>query len=224
MSIKVILVSQEGAPREAYLNALKQLDVEVDAVSTFSEIYKSLSANYYSGVLVDFKTKMKGRGNERDLANDVLDQFPFVQLKFEEETGEIRSLYAGQTVGSGTMESFIDEECRPMEARRIRLDTRSNIHFNIIISALSDGSGKEIDRTVTIDVSKGGCFIYTTCELEIGTRLKMIFKELENEKPIIGEVRWMKPWGEEMRIPGAGIKFDDIRESQLNDICINRRY
>ncbi len=224
VSIKVILVSEEGTAREAYINALHELGVEVDVVSTFSEIYKSLTAHFYSGVMVDFKTKMKATGSERDLANDVLEQFPFVQLKFEEETGEIRSLYAGQTVGSGTLKSFIDEECRPIESRRIRLDTRNNIHFNVILSERQNGVEQEVDRTVTINASKGGCFIYSTCDLRIGSKLMMVFKELEDEKPIIGEVRWLKPWGEVMRIPGAGIRFDDICESQLSEICGTKRY
>ena len=78
---------------------------------------------------------------------------------------------------------------------------------------------KKEDRTVTMNVSKGGCFIYSVDDLQSDTRLMMMFKELEEQTPILGEVRWRALWGEAMQIPGIGVKFKNLSEGQLAKIC-----
>ena len=41
---------------------------------------------------------------------------------------------------------------------------------------------------------------------------------IEDQAPITGEVRWYKPWGKSVGIPGIGVKINSIKESQLQEI------
>ncbi len=218
MNIRVILISQDGPARRAYLEALNKTGVLVDVVSSFGEISKFLSENQYNGVMVDLRTKMKTSGREKDLAGNILEQVPFVHLQFEEDTGTIRSLSYGPK-GSQTLEEFIDRECRSFSARRIRINARKDIYFNVVLSGASDLSEKASEHTVTINVSVGGCFIYSTGNWEVSDKVMIVIKELEDKRPITCEVRWKRTWGEAMKVPGIGVKFEDISEGQLRDFC-----
>jgi hypothetical protein len=219
MNVKVILVCQEeGKAKQAYLNAIKSFGVKVDTAPSLMELHKMLIENTYNGVMVDFRTRVKASNEEKDLVHDIFEQFPVAQLNFDEKTGEIRSFHYSRTSKGETLESFIKEECRSFIARPIRSTIRKKIHFNVLISNTGDFTEKEIDRTVTMNVSKGGCFIYSVDNLQNDTKVLMVFKELEGRKPILGEVRWKAWWGEAMQIPGIGVKFENLGDGQLGEI------
>ncbi len=219
MDVRVALVCQEGEARRAYISAVQTIGAHVDTASSFSELHKLFCENSYNGVMVDLKAKLKASQNEKDLIQDLLEQFPMSQLKFEEKTGTVRSLNFGRASDSQTVEAFINEECRLFPARPIRASARKKIYFNAIISKTGDFSEAGSTRTVTMNVSQGGCFIYSTDHWEIGDKVMIILKGLDDQKPISGEVRWQISWGETMQIPGIGVKFEDISAGQFAEIC-----
>ncbi len=219
MSIRLILVSIEGGARQAYLDAIKPFGVQMDMVSSFKELRKLLTKNMYNGVMVDLKTKIMGQREDKELVYEILDQFPLLQLSFEQKTGLIRSFHYGQPVGNKSLETFINNQCRSFKARKLRSSVRKQLHFNVIMSRTGDFSEDYIDRTVTINISKGGCFIYSTDKWKINDRVTFVIKELDDRKPILSEVRWNTEWGKTMQIPGIGVKFENIGEAQLKEIC-----
>ena len=128
MNVKVTLVCQEeGEAKQAYINAVKPFGVKVDTVPSLSELHKMLCENYYNGVMVDFRTKMKASNKEKELVHDVFEQFPVAQLNFEEKTGSIRSFHYSRKSKGETIGSFIKEECRSFIARPIRSSIRKKI-------------------------------------------------------------------------------------------------
>jgi len=219
MDVRVALLCHEGEAQQAYINAAQSLGAQVDSASTFSDLRNLLCGHSYNGVMVDLKTKVKASHDDKDLLHDLLEQFPLAQLKFEEATGAIRSLNVGQARGNETVEAFINEECRPFPARPIRSSVRKNIHFNALISKNGTPSEEGGIQTVTMNVSQGGCFLYSTEYWEIGGKVSIIFRGLEDQRPITGEVRWQVPWGKTMQIPGIGVKFEDISTAQITELC-----
>lgn len=222
MSIRLMLVATEGNAMQVYINAIKLLGVQLDTASTFKELYNRLSEKAYNGILVDLKTKVKAPREEKELTDEVLDQFPVLQLKLGNEPGLIQTFYYGQTKKYGTLEKFVNEECRAFKARTIRLSSRSKTHFNVILSKTGDFLEKDIDRTITVNVSEGGCFIYSIDNWEINSNVRFAFKELDDKNPIIGEVMWRVLWGEKMQIPGIGLRFENVSEGQLKQISEKR--
>ena len=222
MDIRLILVSTEGNAQQVYLKAIKSLGVQLDTVSTFKDLYSCLSKKAYNGVLVDLKTKLKAPREEKERTDAVLIQFPALQLKLGNEPGLIQTFYYGQTKGYGTLEKFVNEECRAFKARTIRLSPRLKRHFNVILSKMGDFLEKDIIRTVTVNVSEGGCFIYSIDNWEMNSNVKFALKELDDKNPIIGKVIWRILWGKIMQIPGIGLRFKDISEGQLKQMRENK--
>jgi hypothetical protein len=218
MTTKVILVCEEAGAKQAYLGAMKPLGVQVDAVSSFRELHKALIERPYHGVMVDLRTKIQAPSNDKGLIHDILERFPVVQLKWEGTKGQIQTLYFGQSKGSGSLEDFIVKECGCVAARTIRSCARRSINFNVIVSKSADFSSNGAERSITIDVSKGGCFIYSCGQWQGTSNVWFIIKELKDDTPILGAVRWRLSWGEAMRIPGIGVKFEDMTKKQLEEM------
>ncbi len=219
MTPKIIVIVQEGDARQAYLAELESIDVEVSLISSFIEIQTLLSEDSYNGVVVDLKTKMKATADEKELALDLLEQFPFAQLNLEIKTGTIKLLCYDQMMNVRTLKDFVDIVCTSFIPRAIRLHARKENNFNILLSRTSDFPENETEHTVTIDISKGGCFIYSIGNWEINTNVQIVINEINDRSPILCEVRRVVKWGEAMKIPGIGVQFIDISEDQLEGFC-----
>ena len=219
MTVRVILVCADKNDTRVYLNSLEPLGVDVDTVSSLKDLHRLLINNEYNGLMIDLKTKIRASMSEKELTHEILELFPVIQLRCDEKTESIRTLYFGQSAGGGTIDTFINEDCRSFTPRSIRLNKRNKVHFNIVLSKDNDFSEKNIYRTVTMDVSKGGVNIYSLNGREAGDMVSFIIKELDDDKPILGEVRWKRPWGKTMQVPGIGVKFENIGDDQLIAIC-----
>lgn len=217
--IRVVLVAKEGPDRKFYLNTMKAWNVQVDPVSTFKQLEKKMLKTAYQGVLVDLKTKIRALKNDKELAHQILDQFPVVQLRLDEQSQEIKTLYYGKSRGDGTLKDFIQRDCRSFEARKLRAYPRAQVHLNVTLSKTDDFSDQSIVKTVTTDISKGGCFLFATEGFDFRQRVYMIFEDLSVRIPVSGEVRWSKPWGQALLMPGIGVKFDKIPDQLLVEIC-----
>lgn len=158
MSTRVVLVSKESSEKELYLNALTKLGVDVDSVSSFGELRKIVLENPCHGILVDLRTKINAPKGDKEIAHDILEIFPVVQLRWDPEEDEIKTLYFGQAKGGGTLEEFINEECQSIPPRAIRASIRRNIHFNVLLSGEEGFEEDTLERSITINVSGGGVF------------------------------------------------------------------
>ena len=213
----LILVSREGEAKTAYLKELDSLRVMVDAVPSIDELIQKMCANPYNGVLVDLVTFIKTPREEKAKVQDVLGQFPVVQLKWDMATHRISTLYYGQAFGEGNLRDFIQNECGRFNARTVRVGLRRSVHLNAVVSRCIDFEKEPPICTVTINISSGGCFLYSLEKWDIGMPVWLKFKELMDDKPIQGEVRWSIPWGERSIIPGIGVHYKNI-ERQQQDI------
>lgn len=218
MDIRVVLVSREGVERDAYLNAIKKLGVRVDTVTSFLGLEKLIIKTPCNGIMVDLITKIKATKQEKELAHELLELFPVVQLRREDKTGIIRTLYFGQCKGGGTIEDFINHECRSFKARGIRSSSRKNLNFNVLLSKNLVFSKKNIERTITTNISKGGCFIYSCEKWEKQSTAWFVIKELTDNTPILSEIKRYAPWGKAMQFPGIGLKYRDIKSGQFKEL------
>ena len=69
-----------------------------------------------------------------------------------------------------------------------------------------------------MNISRGGCFIFSIGDWEVNNDALFIIKELTDLTPICGQVRWKIDWGSKMSVPGIGVKFKEIKDSQLKDL------
>ena len=218
MDVKVLLVCQDETDQQAYLKALDPFGIQVDIVESPARIFTKMTGRAYNGLLVDLKTKIKASDRAKAVIHDAVDQIPVVQLKWDPKNNQVRSFHFGRSRNSGTLESFINEECRQFEARPLRKSARRPAHFNIQLYRTGNDADNSPALTVTVNVSIGGCFIYTIDDYEIDSEITMVIKELEDQTPIVGTVRWKRGWGESMQIPGIGVQMGDMPPAQLEDL------
>jgi hypothetical protein len=216
MAIRVLLVVKEGKTREKYLREVKPYGVNVDVVSSVGEICTQLTETPYNGIMVDLETKMKASADEKKLVNELQSLFPLLQLKRDSATGTVRSLYIGQFVGgNGTLEDFLEEECRAFTPRTIRASMRKVINFNVILGPHPDLSRRKVEKSVTLNVSQGGCYLYSVRKWKANETAWFVFKELDDLTPIQADVRWCVQWGTSMKVPGIGVQFRNLQDTHL---------
>jgi hypothetical protein len=219
MDTRLLLACREGVARKKYQEAVKNLGVQMDTVSSLKDLHSAMLKTPYNGVMIDLITKIKASQDEKSLIDTILEEFPVVQVHWEDEPGGIKSLFLGQFQSSGTLEDFLTRECRLFHARKIRASIRKKIHFNVILARDHHFHESSIERTITMNISEQGCFLFTVEEWGRGNRAWFIIHELEDHTPIQGKVRRRVEWGKSMNIPGIGIEFEEMEKSQFKEFC-----
>jgi hypothetical protein len=218
----LILVSPEGEMRNAYAKAIDPIGVRYDTVATLQELYYAMEKVPYNGILIDLATKLKTPHEELNLVENILEKFPVIQLKWEDKTKVFRTYYPGQHKSGESLEDFVNKQCRFFDARKISIEKRVEANFSVLLSKDKDFREGHVERTITINVSDGGCYIFTAQKWDIRSKAWFIIKGLSDETPICGEVRWHFAWGCRDQTPGIGVKFQEIKESQIKELCSTR--
>ena len=218
MSIRFLLVCREGASLQRYLDEAKGRGVQIDVATTIKEFYDATVETPYSGLMIDMPTKIKDFSDDREKVDNILQLFPVIRLTFNEKTKQIKAFYSGLLNGSGSIEEFVTHKCLFFSARTLRTYRRKVINFNVILcKSKSDGNS---ERTVTMNVSQGGCFIYSIDKWEINSDVWFTINELTDQTPIHGQVLRQVDWGTYMGIPGIGLQFKDIKDCQREDLRV----
>ncbi len=219
MSIRVLLVCKEGTSLQNYLDACKGQDTTIDVASSFEDLYKATVKIPYNGILIDMPTKIITLSKDKERVDNILKRYPVARLTFNDKSGQLCVFHSNQCAGSGTLDDFLAQQCRSFTARTIRSDRRRDIIFNVILSKTKNVSDENSERTVTMNISRGGCFIFSIGDWEVNNDAWFIIKELTDQTPIHGQVKWKVDWGQKMSVPGIGIQFMDISDSQVKEIC-----
>ncbi len=219
MSIRVLLVCREGTSLQKYLDACKGQDARIDVASSFEGLIKAIVRIPYNGILIDMPTKLITLSKDKERVDTILELYPVARLTFNDKSGQLCVFYSNQTTENKTLDDFLAQQCRSFTARTIRSDQRKDVVFNVILSKCKDISLEDGEKTVIMNISKGGCFIFSNHKWEAGSDAWFIIKELTDQTPIRGEVKWKINWGQKMSVPGIGIQFMDISDSQVKEIC-----
>jgi Tfp pilus assembly protein PilZ len=92
---------------------------------------------------------------------------------------------------------------------------RKAINFNVILGPHPDLSRRKVEKSVTLNVSQGGCYLYSVRKWKANETAWFVFKELDDLTPIQADVRWCVPWGTSMKIPGIGVQFRNLQDTHL---------
>ncbi len=213
MAMRLILVCKEGPSRTAYLREASSIGIEVDTVDSFGNLLKMMITRSYQGIMVDLITSVKSSREDKSIAQNVLDVFPVIQLKWDQQTNSIHTISSG-AASSGTLAHFIAHECQPFRPRAVRLNVRKCVNFNTLICKNNDMDPLQTERSVTVNFSKGGCFLFSCQTWSNISKIWMVIHELDDKTPIQGEIRWRQLWGKSMAIPGIGLQFTQLTPGQ----------
>ena len=215
LKTKILLVAEAGLARAAYLEILRDLDVEVDCIASPDEMTGVLVDAAYSGLLVDVPTMIRCECVDKNRITRIMNRFPVLRLMYNPKYGGIRGLSQGGTMRDNRdLTEFVLYECVPFSPRSIRVAQRMDVTFNVLLLDDITRSEVEAERTVTVDVSEHGCFVYTVRDWPLHSPAWLVVNEFEDKTPIKLRVRWWRSWGESQRMPGVGTSFESMTTHQ----------
>lgn len=215
--VQIIIVAKDGSASH-YLEFFQEQGVSCLHIESFDAMAELLRREPAHGIVVDLKTKLRDRSKDPDLIRRVLDLFPVAYAK--EKGGEVSVLFRAQGGQGANLRSFLDA-CRASPPRRIRTHKRFTINLCVLIAG-SSSPPREEERTITIDVSRSGMFLFTTGDYQPKDRLMISLPGLFDGELVEVVVRRVFPWGLHDKTPGIGVEFiglDDEGREQILDLC-----
>ena len=130
----------------------------------------------------------------------------------------IKLLVASGNHGTASnLQGFVDI-CRSFPARYVRPNDRVSLHLNALI--LNHDLPDLPEKSVTLNVSPKGCFLFSSnINNKRGQTITAEFIGLEDTSEILAIVRWVRCWGEVHQMPGIGVSFERISESQTQQLA-----
>ena len=216
---RILLIVQHGAARDRYRREIGRTGAQIDTAASFTEFQGALTQSAYNGIVIDIPTKIQAMNRHKALVNSILERFPVIQVNQEKGSGRIRALLHGRNRRQGELQALIREACLDSPPRRLRATQRHAIHFNLMLWRARHSEADEIERSVTINVSQGGCFIYTTARFHKGQPVWIRIMELDDKSLIACEVVHRRQWGDAMTIPGIGVCFQSMTDAQAHALA-----
>ena len=214
--IRVLLFVQEGQSRQKYLEALTACGAQVFVTSSFFDLSTEICTHTYHGLFLDIPTKMQAIRDNRAYVYRLVERFPVSYLQIDRKSGEIHCFHFNQKDGR-TLLDFINGQCRTFLPQKIRLDTRESIHLPVLVS--KHHNSKRPERSITKDVSPGGCFIFSCRQWKAGQDVWIRFKDITDPHPIHGRIQMVVKWGNPGQLPGIGVQFKDLSAMQADQLA-----
>jgi Tfp pilus assembly protein PilZ len=191
-----VVVALIDETRIAIAASLEALGMEVRLLASLGELQATLQEIPVSGILLDLITSTKSSTLDKQSTHDLIQLYP--NARFKIVGNDVLILGKEQS-----LERFVSD-CRHFRPRTIRKSPRKIRHIAFFLSA--DDTFVDAEKVVTLNISDGGCFVYSTREWNIGDRVCLRF--IDNDVVILGTVRWWQPWGNNKMIPGIGVRLD----------------
>lgn len=190
------VVAKNEAARKTLADALQAAGVDAIALNSMAELPALLKEVPVSGILLDLVTSAKATAQEKRETNDLIQLYPHVKTKVIGDEVKI--------LGNGSSLLEFIRDSRSFTPRVVRKREREVRFIGFLIS--TDSEFSDAEKTVTLNISDDGCFVYSAREWKEGDRVWLRFSE--NDCVVQGVVCWWQPWGNNKRIPGIGIRFD----------------
>lgn len=215
----ILLICKEGASREAYHGELALSGVLLLCVQSLMGFFRREVYAPINGILVDMPTYMRCSDEEKRLMTEVVSIFPALRLKCNEQTGEIRTLPFGTTY-SGNIDpaTFVKQYCAPFLQRKIRASERTQLNLSALLNRSPFQDNSLGIRSVTAYISCSGCFLVSFESWNVGEKVWLTLSAFEDSGPIPVEIRSVRLWGEHNTLPGVGVCFLSLSDSQRAEV------
>lgn len=217
MQPQILLAVEDEERRLVYEAFVKKERAICHSVSSLRDVANQAPRQPYNAIFLDMPLVVKASRYEKSLVEDALHALPHARLNLTAKTQKIRMLVSWDDhEGARTAEEHLRYCCeQPPKVALIR--NRVPLNLNAALSLSPDMAAAE--RTVCIDFSPGGCFLF--CVNEEFTPQSAVWirlTALNDPTPIASTVCWRREWGITNEIPGIGIRFDKMTQQQQAEI------
>lgn len=218
MVANILIVVKDPERKACYLRKMDELDTAFSVVSSLQEAITRASEEPHSGVLIDMLLMVRVPVSIKVCVDGLLNGLPSATLNIHVSSGDIRILPRGTAVTRcSSIDQFVNV-CAGFHPKTICPRKREPLHFNALLARDSDF--KNADRTACIDISAGGCFLFSVREdIAIGSTIWIKLTGIEFDSPIKCTVNWIRAWGTTQHIPGIGVSFETVLDGLKQKIC-----
>jgi Tfp pilus assembly protein PilZ len=217
--IKLLLLSRNTEAVSACKKAFEALGVCCEWTDNIVDMHQKLLSTPFNGLVLDVLTTAKTSQKDRALIQEVSEYYPTLLMRWNSATQKIGGMVFGEILDKkDPLGDFVSRFCRAERALLFREDKRHDIHLNVLLSLDKDFSEELVEKTVTLDLSRGGCFIISSRSWENIDQAWIRLLELIDPTPIQVQLCRYVPWGKQTKIPGIGIKFIDLQPGQRQEI------
>lgn len=213
---RLLLFVKDDNDRRKYLDALAGLAVQVFVTSSFFRLSEELCRRTYHGLLIDLPTKMHSIKENKAVVYRLIEKFPSAHLQVDRKTGAVRCLYAGMPP-KGNLQEFIRRRCHNVHPQKLKALDIVQIHLPALI--YTDRTTKRPERTITISISRVGCFVFSVRRRKPGSMVEIIFPTLSDPAPISAKIQSVVRWEDFSRISGFELEFIDTATTQIDDLA-----
>jgi hypothetical protein len=203
----IILVVKNPERRAQYIDKLAEYGLSCCGADSLQEAVKHAAEEPHCGILIDIQQMLRISPSQKTEAEDMLNGLPSATMNIHAGSGAIRILPRGALVsGCSSLDQFVSV-CVSFIPKLIFIRKREPVHFNVLLDRTS--AFDRPDKTVCIDISTGGCFLFCVWEdIMIGDTVWIKMPETERDAPIKAVVCWVRRWGTSPQIPGIGVSFE----------------
>lgn len=217
--IKLLIVSTNAAALAIYRETFEALGACCDCAESLGDMHHQLKNMPYHGVVVDVLTASKAAHKDKVLMQEISDTYPTLRVRCNAVSRQVRGMVIGQFLDKTVpLRDYLNRLCRSVDARIFRESKRLAIHFNVLLSKTLEFSSNQVEKTITFDVSRSGCFIMSSQEWNDIEEAWVRILELSDPNPIQVQIRRYLPWGKQPRISGVGVEFKNLQPEQLKEI------
>lgn len=191
-----VVIASSAEVRRVVEDLLEDLGLDPLPVPSLGELLGVVKDVPVGGILLELGTSIKSSPEEKKAANEIARLYPFARFRV---IGEEIRIHGDEN----SLEEFA-RRCQRSEPRVIRRETRVFRYLSVYL--WRDQIPDDAEKTITINVSGGGCFIYSSRDWAIGDRVWL--RMADGETAVSGTVRFWRAWGQNNGVPGIGVKFD----------------
>jgi len=217
MQPQILLAVADEERRLIYEAFVKQERAICHTVSSLRDVANQAARQPYNAIFLDMPLIIKASRYEKSLVEEALQALPNARLNVTAKTRKIRMLVSwDDQEGARTPEEHL-KFCCEQPPKAAPICNRVPLNLNAVLSRSPDMADAE--RTVCIDFSPGGCFLFSVNDEIISQATVWIrLIALSDPSPIASTVCWKREWGMTSEIPGIGIRFDEMTPQQQAEI------
>lgn len=203
----ILLAVKDPIRKKFYHDIISGHGLDCCIVGSLQEAITHASLEPHTGILIDMQLMIKVSKSIIDGVEDLQSGLPSATLNIHKSSESIRILSRSElSSGCSSLEQFI-ERCTQFNPKVISSRTRELIHYNVLLDRTPDFKDPH-NKTVCIDISPGGCFVFCTWEdIVVGDSVWIKLPETVKPSPVKAIVCWIRKWGISQDMPGIGVKF-----------------
>ncbi|MEZ4599765.1 MAG: PilZ domain-containing protein [Syntrophotaleaceae bacterium] len=217
---QVLILADNSKTRLALESALKTIGMRFETVNSVLEMRRRLQIKAFSGTILDVLKAVRATPSEKAILQEISDFYPTLRLRWDSSGQCFRGLLLGHSLDrEDPLGHFLEQFCLPNPGRTFRESKRITAHFCALLSPDENFFDDRTEKTVTRDISLGGCFLFSVGNWNMTERAWVRFIHFSEPSPYQVQIQNVIPWGSRDSFPGIGVKFIDLNSSQLNELC-----